>query len=216
MEGKQKDMKELLKTKRITIAVIAFLLVILIGFLTSKKPTNVYKLTPVEMASELPLIYQVTPEEAWEIMYDSSIAVFVDARSTHDFEKSHFDNAISIPVPNLLDKVNTDQFDAWMSDSVMVVLYGNDELQVNSAWILMFEIGYSNTRVLMGGYDFTNRFYMDELAEGEVFTVEDPAYDFAKVVSDAKLKSKNPEQVVKPKKQVVVRKKVKKAAEGGC
>jgi predicted sulfurtransferase len=216
MEGKEKHMKELLKTKRITIAVIAFLLIIVLGLLTFRKPKNVYKITPIEMLGELPLIYQVTPEEAWEVVYDTTIAVFVDIRNVYDFEKGHFDNAWNISIPNLLDKESTAHFDTWQKDSLLVVMYGNSELQATPAWMLMYELGYTNTRVLLGGYDFANKFYMDELAEGEVFFVEDPAFDFVKVIKDAKSKSTATDKKEEPKKQVIIRKKVKKAAEGGC
>jgi len=215
MEEKGKHMKELLKTKRITIAVFAFVLIIIIGFLTVQEPKNKYKITPIEMVEELPLIYQVTPDEAMELMYDT-IAVFVDIRSIKDFEKGHIENAKNITVPNLLLKENTDLFDQWFKDSTMVVLYGNDELQANAPWILMFELGYTNTRTLMGGCVYIDKLYDGSLSENEMYSMEDPAYDFAGIVKKASAQSGNPVVDKKEKKKVVVRKKKKKEAEGGC
>jgi rhodanese-related sulfurtransferase len=215
MEEKGKHMKELLKTKRITIGVFAFVLIIIIGFLTLKEPKNNYKITPIEMVEDLPLIYQVTPDEAMELMYDTA-TVFVDIRSINDFEKGHLENAINIPVPNLLLKENTDLFDQWFKDSIIVVLYGNDELQANAPWMLMYELGYTNTRTLMGGCVYIDKLYDDGLAENETFFVEDPAYDFAGIVNKASEQSGTPAVEKKEKKKVVVRKKKKKEAEGGC
>lgn len=215
MEEKEKHMRELLRTKRITIAVFAFILIIIIGFLTLKEPTNKYKITPVTMVEELPLIYQVTPDEAMEIMYDSS-TVFVDIRSFKDYEKGHLENAINISVPELLSIENIKLFEEWKKDSTVVVLYGNDELQANAPWILMYQLGYTNTRVLMGGSVYIDKLYDDELAENETFFVEDPAYDFVGIVKKAIEQSEIPTVEKKEKKKVVVRKKKKKEAEGGC
>ena len=215
MEEKGKHMKELLKTKRITIAVFAFVLIIIIGFLTLKKPRNKYVITPVEMVEELPLIYQVTPDEAMEVMYDST-TVFIDIRSIKDFEKGHIENAINIPVPDLLSKKNTDLFNKWLKDSTVVVLYGNDELQANSPWLLMYELGYTNTRTLMGGCVYIDKLYDGSLSDNAVYSMEDPAYDFAGIVKKASEQSGTTGVEKKEKKKVVVRKKKKKEAEGGC
>jgi rhodanese-related sulfurtransferase len=209
-------MKELLKTKRITIAVIAFVLIIIIGFVTISKPRHEYKIAPIAMMEELPLIYQVTPDEAMEYMFDSAI-IFIDIRSINEYEKGHFENAINISVPDLLKKENTDFFDQWYKDSTMVVLYGNDELQANAPWLLMYELGYTNARALMGGYVYIDKLYESELSENETFFVEDPAYDFAGIVNKAREQSENSGMEEKvEKKKVVVRKKKKKEAEGGC
>ena len=215
MEEKGKHMKELLKTKRITIAVIVFVLIIIVGFLTIKKPSNKYEITPMALIEEISMIYQVTPDEAMEYMFDSAY-VFVDIRSIKDFEKGHLENAINITVPNLLLKENTDLFNQWFKDSIMVVLYGNDELQANAPWMLMYELGYTNTRALMGGCVYIDKLYEDGLAENETFFVEDPAYDYAGIVKKASEQSGMPAVEKKEKKKVVVRKKKKKEAEGGC
>lgn len=208
-------MEELNRTKRITIGVIAFLVVIIIGFFTVKKPTEVYTLNPQQMNEELILVYQVTPEEAMEMMGDSIHNVFVDIRSIYDYEKDHLYGAINIPVPNLLDEENKKQFEQWKKDSVTVVLYGNDQLQANAPWMLMYQLGYDNTRVLLGGISYYNKMYDGQLAENETFEMENPAYDYKKIIAEGSEDNASvATQAVK--KEVVVRKKKKKAAEGGC
>ena len=208
-------MEELKRTRRITIGVVVFIAVVIIGFLTIKKPLHVYQYTPAEMAEELYMVYQVTPEEAMELMFDSTAAVFIDVRSIYDFEKGHLENAINIPVANLLDKEFKNRFDQWFEDSTLVVLYGNDELQANAPWMLMYQLGYTNTRTLMGGSGYIDKLYEDALAENETFMVEDPAFDFAAIIKAGSANSSGG-VVAASKKEVVVRKKKKKAAEGGC
>jgi len=209
-------MKELLKTKRITIAALSFVIVLLIGVATMKKPVYEFKMNPQDLSEQLFSIYQVTPDEAMEWMYDSSLAVFVDIRGIYDFERGHLENAINIPIPNLLETENKLLYDNWLNDSLTVVLYGNDELQANAAWMLMYQLGYTNMRMLQGGNSYIDKLYNDELGENESFNVEDPAFDYAQIVKDVKLNTNQPEQKEAPKKKVVIRQKKKKAAEGGC
>jgi prophage tail gpP-like protein len=81
----------------------------------------------------------------------------------------------------------------------------------------MFELGYTNTRTLMGGCVYIDKLYDGSLTEVETYSMEDPAYDFAGIVKKASEQSGKPGAAKKEeKKKVVVRKKKKKEAEGGC
>ena len=161
------------------------------------------------------MVYQVTPEEAMEFMNDSTAAVMIDIRSIYDYERAHLEYAYNIPAPRLLDDTYKNQFDSWLADSTLVVLYGQDELEANAPWMLLYQLGYTNVRVLMGGMGYIDKFYEDRLEEGETFMVEDPRYDYAAIIAAG---SANNQTSVDPigKKEVVIRKKQKKASEGGC
>lgn len=208
-------MEELKRTRRITIGVFAFLAVILIGLGTFKKPTEVYQFAPQQMNEELLFVYHVTPEEAIEKLKDSVSTVFVDIRSIYDYEKGKLGNAINIPIPNLLDEKSIARFDNWKQDSLTVVLYGNDQLQANAPWMLLYQLGYTNTLTLLGGKDYIDDLIADKLTEESTYEMEYPAVDFKSIIAEG---GANQEEVTTqaPKKTVVVRKKKKKAAEGGC
>lgn len=181
-----------------------------------------YQLDPGVFSSEILLIEQVTPDEAMEWMFDSSLAVFIDIRSNIEYDMGHLENAINIPQAELLDGENKTLFDNWLNDSLKVVLYGKDELQANSPWMLLYQSGYSNMRVLMGGYSYIDRLYLDQLEEGETYMVEDPQFDFAAIIKDVQAEKDKPKEIAPPpkkvvkKQEVVVQKKEKKPAEGGC
>lgn len=214
-------MLELLKTKRITMAIIAFVIFLLIGFLTLKKPIYSFQVDASAFSEELSSIDQVTPDEAMELMYDSSLALFIDIRNRYDFEKGHLENAINIPVPDLLNPENKVLFDRCLKDSLPLVLYGNDELEANAPWMLIYELGYSNARLLQGGYSYIDRMYLDQLELNESYHSETADYDYAgiiaKVIADkAKPVEIKKEKKVAVKKKVIVEEKPKKAAEGGC
>ena len=207
-------MEELKRTKRITIATFSFVFVLAIAFFTVKKPMFEFKMTPEDMTYELMMVEQVTPEDAMMLVYDSTI-VFVDIRSIYDYQVDHLENAYSIPAGKLLDKENKLLFDKWRSDSLQVVLYGRDELQATAPWMLMYQLGYTNTTLLLGGMDYVIKMYEGEISDENTFNVETPAYDYAGIIAAAS--SGEPTGVAtQPKKKVVVRKKKKKAAEGGC
>lgn len=174
-------------------------------------------LDPVTFSQEIFSLYQVTPDEAMEWMYDSTQSVFIDIRNKIDFEKGHLENAINIPVIKLLENEYIKQYMGWLNDSLTVVLYGNDELQANAPWMLMYQLGFTNMRLLHGGYSYIDRLYTGEIEEGESFLVEDPMYDYAGILKEVKENSaKIVEKKVKPKKKVTTIKKIKQVDEGGC
>ncbi len=208
-------MEELKRTRRITIGVIVFLAVIIIGANTIKKQKNIYKYLPQQMIEELILVYQVTPEEAVDLLKDTVSTVFVDLRSIYDYEKGKLDNAINIPIPMLLDDDNKKLFDTWKKDSVKVVFYGNDQLQANAPWMMMYQLGYTNTVTLMGGKEYMDLQMAGLLSENSTYETEKPAVDYKAILAKGGNNSKTVTTVA-PKKTVVVRKKKKKAAEGGC
>ena len=208
-------MEELKRTKRITIGVFAFLAIIIIGALNIKKPKEVYQLTSQQMNEELILVYQVTPEEAVDLLKDTVSTVFVDLRSIYDYEKGKLGNAINIPIPMLLNEDNKNLFDTWKKDSIKVVFYGNDQLQANAPWMMMYQLGYTNTVTLMGGKNYMDLQLAGLLTENSTYETEYPAVDF-KGILDKASEGQEIETIPAPKKTVVVRKKKKKAAEGGC
>lgn len=195
----------------------------LISCNSNKSDAFKMKVDPVVFSEEIFSIYQVTPDEAMEWMYDSTLALFIDLRKEDDYLLGRIENAINIPLSELLNNEYKANYDTWLNDSLRVVLYGENELQVNAAWMLMYQLGYTNMRVLLGGYDYIDRLYLDELAPGESFTMEDPRYDFAGIITKVKIEKEKPREIpvpvkanVQKKKEVEVVKKVKKPAEGGC
>jgi len=197
-------MEELKRTRRITIGVFAFIAVIIIGLATLKKPKDIYQFSPQEMNEELLLVYQVTPEEAINLVRDTVNYVFVDVRSIYDFEKGSISNAINIPIPMLLDDDNKELFNQWKKDSVTVVFYGNDQLQANAPWMLMYQLGYTNTKVLLGGKNYLDKQKASLLTENSTFEMENPAVDFKAVIAKGNVGQKSVTTVA-PKKKVVVR-----------
>ena len=183
-----------------------------------KEEAYTFKISDAKLSKELFSIYQVTPEEAMEWMYDSTLAVFIDLRSKEVYNEWHLENAINIPTHNLLSPDFKSDFDGWLKDSLTVVLYGNSDIEANAPWMLMYQLGYTNARLLLGGYSYIDRLYLDELEEGESFEPEVAKFDYAAIIEEVKNSKPEIVEVEKEKevKKVTVKKVVKKESEGGC
>jgi rhodanese-related sulfurtransferase len=214
-------MKELKKTRRLTIASILFVIIIVIGFLTLRKPEYTYKLSTQEMVEQLYNIdTEMLPDEAMEIIsYGDSLSVFVDLRNPYEYQKGFLGEAINIPVSDILLEESIEFFDAMQADSITVILYANTQLDANGSWMLLQQIGYSNVKILLGGYNYLTDENIDyyDMPDIPEYFVEEPAIIFSEVISN--MSSQNFEQTEtenKPQNIQPIKRKKKAVAEGGC
>lgn len=203
-------MKELEKTKRISISTVLFILVIIIGVLTFKMPTNVYKKSNVETLALLKTEdYLVANTDI-----DHSNSVLVDIRDKFDYSINHLENAVNIPTSDILNESSISLFDELRDVGKTVVLYGKNPNEANSAFILLYQLGYENIKILNS---------TTQLVDNE-FQVKD--YDLEKPIANyldifKKVEPEEPTVVKKaapkpPKKIITVQKKKKRKPEGGC
>ena len=198
----------------ISVVLLIFSVIILYFRYIDKEEHLLYSMNSDDMAYELLMVSHVTPDEAMELMWDTTV-VFVDMRPAKFYNVDHIENAFNIPASTILSEENLALFDSWQADSLRVVVYCGDETQATSPWMVLYQLGYTNTQVLMGGMDYINALYSDNPPEAEAFNVEAPLYDYSGIIEAAA--NADPDEVqATPQRKVVVRKKEKKAAEGGC
>jgi len=145
--------------------------------------------------------------------------VFVDIRTPYDFVKGHLDQAVNIPFNNMLSEDNRKIFDKLKKENVDVILYGNDQSQANAPCMLMRQLGYSNVRVLAGGY-LARTAPADSLGNKVVVNAESARLDYAaemkKYTTPVKAADPKEAESPKPKAKVITAPQPKKEAEGGC
>lgn len=198
----------------ISIVLLIFSVIILYFRYVDKEDHLLYSMSSEDMAYELLMVSHVTPDEAMELMWDTT-AVFVDLRPAKYYNIDHIENAFNIPAGAILDKQNLALFEGWKSDSLRVILYCGDETQATSPWMILYQLDYTNTQVLMGGMNYIDALYSDNPPEGDAYNVEAAMFDYSGIIEATK--NADPGDVkTTPKRNVVVRKKQKKAAEGGC
>jgi rhodanese-related sulfurtransferase len=213
-------MKELTRTRRLIISSIIFVFIIVIGLITFNKPDFEFKISLQETLDELYNIdNEMIPEDVMDIIAigDSSF-VMIDLRNQYDFEKGHLGEAINIPVTDILNEESIAFFEELKKDSIMIVLYANDQIEANASWMMLKQLGYDNVKILLGGYNYFTA-EVDFFDEPEIpeYFIEEPYMNFAEYIENM---SGNTNEVLQPKieeQQIIpVKRKKKVVSEGGC
>ena len=139
----------------------------------------------------------------------------IDIRMIYEYEEYNIPGSFNIPLEELL----SPDWEAYLDqDGMDVVFYSNSDVFADQAWMLSAQKGYKNSYVMKGGLNEWFRTIIqptppDETEPTEAFE----KYSFERAASiyfggsSAGIAS-----APVAKKKVTVRKKEKKAAEGGC
>lgn len=149
--------------------------------------------------------------------------ILIDVRDEVEYIKYSLPNALNIPLKKLLDE---DSVPYLNQSQYNVILFSNDNLYADQAWIICNRLGYKNLKVLKGGL---NNWYKTIInppkpTEGmtttdfELYNTRKAASMFFGVAYPEQVKIDKPVVVKKaaPIKVITVEKKKKKPAEGGC
>lgn len=203
-------MKELEKVKRISISSTLFILAVLVGLLMYERPENMYAVNAKKTLENLTnMDYFMSMEKVREL----DVAL-VDIRSPFEFEMGHLENAINIPAADILKEENKAVFQEYKASEKLVVLYGKNVEEANIPFLLLYQLGYDNLKLL----NVENTFLHDKMIT-QPTTVEKPIANIRAFI-DESVKNSNKKVEVKeipvPKKIVTIKKKKKKPVEGGC
>lgn len=214
-------MKELTRTRKLTISTIVFVFILVLGFITFRTPDLVYQLSPELTLEELYNIEnEIIPDEMMDILtYGDSNSVLIDVRDPYEYNKGYLGEAINIPVSEILKEESISFFEEMEKDSVIVILYGEDQLAANGPWMLLRQLGFSNIKILLGGYDYLADEEIDyyDMPDIPLYLVEEPQINFAEFIEEASLNLGQIEkQIEEPKQIKPVKRKKKVVAEGGC
>ncbi|MFZ3272909.1 MAG: rhodanese-like domain-containing protein, partial [Lutibacter sp.] len=179
-------MKELEKTKRISIAATLFILAVIIGLLTYKRPKNIYAINTKDTLEKITSEnYYITLEELKNPDY-----VLIDIRNQYDFEKGHLENAINIYVAEILSDENIKVFDELKETKKTAVLYGNNPQEVNAPFLILYQLGYDNIKLLA----IENSYLQNKLISKNR-VIEKSEADIAAFISESAKKANTQETV---------------------
>jgi rhodanese-related sulfurtransferase len=158
---------------RTLIALSAFVILLIIGFFTMKKPLVSYQLNMDESITELTEsdLYFSPWELDAVISGEIDTIVLFDIRDNFVFGQGHIPGAENISANDLADEDNIERLKVLKEKGTTVVLYGEDELQANGPMMLFRQVGFDNIKVLLGGYQ-----YYHENKDDLYSTLEDDAY----------------------------------------
>ena len=198
-------MKELEKTKRISIASVLFILVVLIGLLTYKRPVHMYainsKTTLENITTEN---YLISIEDIVNKEY-----VLIDTRNEFEYQKGHLKNAINIYTPVILNEVNTTIFNKLQEENKTIVLYNTNPNEVVAPFMVLYQLGFKNLKFA----GINNSYDQNKLITKNI-DVEKSVADINAFINESikkAAKKPKPKPVVKapPKKVIPIKKKKK-------
>ena len=205
-------MKELEKTKRISIAAVLTILLVIIALLSYKRPSHLYSESienSLELVSNSDYIITQQDLEKFDLL-------LLDIRSNIEYNKGHLDKAINIYAPEILDPKNSEVLLDLKKKNKTIVLYGSTPNEALTPFMLLQQLGYNNIKLLTVDLGYSQ----DKLIV-KSSTLEDNKYDIKKFIDESIKKAMaKPKPKPKPKpvvKKVIPKKKKKKMpVEGGC
>lgn len=205
-------MKELEKTKRISISAVLFLLVILIGVLTFKKPKYVFeKDTVTTLQKIIEKDYFLSLGDFKSI--DPTQYILIDVRSNFEYAKGHIKDAINISAHQTFSDNTTVLLRSLKNGDNTIIVYGENPDQADSAWMLLYQLGYENVKILS-----VETKYINSEFQVKNYDLEKPSVNYAQIMAKAQSFSGTVSETKKstPKKVLPRPKKKKRVAEGGC
>lgn len=165
------------------------------------------------------LEYQLGADQALKLMNNQSMQVavkdiggkqLIDIRPSELFAQGHPENAINIPLRNLLDDESVDLYNQLINSGKEAVLYGSDELQATAPGLLLQQLGYKNLKILKGGLTPSIEFKETALASTEKMVLDTAAIR----VKPALKTASETKPMKKPQAIIPVRKEA--STGGGC
>ncbi len=205
-------MKELEQTKRISIASVLFILIILIGLLTYKRPKYIYELTPQQAVENV-------VSDNFLISLNNiptTNTAIIDIRSQFEFQKGHLENAINIQAVEVLNEENKIIFDKLKNENTTAVLYGANPNEALAPYMILNQLGYTNLKIATINLNYTQNKLVTQNATLEQSEADVNAF-IAASLKKAMVKEKPKTETPPPPKKVIpLKKKKKMPTEGGC
>jgi rhodanese-related sulfurtransferase len=196
--------------------------ILILGLVIAMVPENTtqpFRLSAPQLLAEIQSGSEMVSPDVladWLVNNDPSIQL-IDVRTPEEYENFHLDNALNIPLADILSPEWTDYLDQGVK---MNILYSNGTTSAHEAWMILRQLGYENNYVLQGGLNYWTETILNPTAPKSTSPDDEFAkYDFRKAASmkfgGGNIQSAAPKKSAKPKPPIK-RKSKKKAPEGGC
>mgnify|MGYP003958587079 CR=1 FL=1 len=204
---------------RLLLSAVYFGLGIIIAFVP-ENTTKPFRLTAEQMLNEVKYRSEMVSSDEladWMVNQDPSIQL-IDIRTPKEFDQFHLENALNIPLSQILDEEWIDFLDQGIK---MNIFYSNGTTLSHEAWMITRQLGYENNYVLQGGLNYWTETILNPTAPS-LFSADDEIakYEFRKGASQyfggGGVKSSASQAKSKASKPKIKRKKKKKAPQGGC
>lgn len=205
-------MKELERTKRISIAAVLSILLLTAALLNYKRPSYLYaQNTEATLTRLTETDYLISSEEL-----EGTDARLVDVRNSYEYEKGHLPDALNIYAPELLSEEHAETLEGLKNGGKPIVLYGNNPEEVLPVFMMLCQLDIGPVKVLKANVSFEKDRLKIDRAEIEKTSPDVKAFIDSMVTNAAKKKEVVRKPVAPVKKVTPTKKKKKKMPEGGC
>jgi rhodanese-related sulfurtransferase len=141
--------------KKLSIKQIGVIIAILLGIILAFSPVEIKSKNDTNFDDLAEAINSrtdhITAEQLGQLIIDKDPDFqVIDLRDEAEYNKFHIPSAINLPLPTLFASENLQYIDP----DKLVVLYTNGGTHAAQAWVLLQQMGYSNTTVLLGGLNY--------------------------------------------------------------
>ncbi|GGK58077.1 MULTISPECIES: rhodanese-like domain-containing protein [Flavobacteriaceae] len=205
-------MKELEKTKRISIASVLFILIVLIGLLTYKRPPHMYAINSKTTLENITTDnFLISLEDIENKEY-----VLIDTRNEFEFQKGHLNNAVNIYAPEILNEENTSIFNKFQEENKTMVLYSTNPNEIVAPFMVLYQLGFKNLKMAAINNSYNQNKLITENIDVEKSEADINAFINESIKKAAKQSKPKPIVKAPPKKVIPIKKKKKMPVEGGC
>lgn len=204
-------MKELEKTRRLSIAAVLSILALVIALVSYKRPEHVFTKT-----SDDALAY-ISQNDIFldqnEITEDQYL---LDIRNNFDFNRGHLKNSKNVYGPELFNEKNQAIFEELKATEKDVVLIGKNTDQTIPVFMTLYQLGIEDIKVVNAEQFFKDNELVvkTENLEKQEQNIQEFIETSIKKATAKKVKPKP--VIVQPKKVIPKKKKKKMPIEGGC
>jgi 3-mercaptopyruvate sulfurtransferase SseA len=207
-----------LNPKKTLIVLVAFVILLSIGFLTMKKPVLKYQL---DMKQSLKMLHDSNayfhPAQLTGILDKTEKdVVLIDLRNNLEYSRGAIPGAENISAMALLDEDNIRRLKKYKEDGINVVIYGNDQLSANGPWMVFQQLGFDNVSVLLGGYNYYSKWKnnLSESGSDKSYLKGIAKYNFKEVAKSSAPVNEDDQNKAKP--VIIQRRKKTSVVSGGC
>jgi len=180
------------------------------------KPSEYKQIKPEDLLWEIiqPTRYVSTDQVAKMIIGQDPSLELIDVRNNAEYDEFSLPNAINIPLDSILSGTNLLYFGI---PGVNVVLFSDDDLTADQAWVITKRLGYKSTYVMKGGLNrWIKTIIQPELPPETAPETEFEQYTFRKGAQLYFTGATVESSPVKQEKVVFKRREKTNVASGGC
>lgn len=145
-----------LQTVISTILITLIIVITGYGLLSINYSAAKFKKTPTEIHQQLIKDEYLINIDSLNLKDSISEFILIDLRSQNDFEKGHFDNAIHLFSPRILESESIESLKNYAKENKTIVLYSHSPQEAMGSWYLLTSIGIENIKILNVTTSFIN------------------------------------------------------------